>query len=98
MSDAITANGGVPAVIAVAVAVKVEVALEKRQAESVAAEVLLKPLSGDTPELWLYRDRTAAMLRRYGRLSVEVGRLPSLLGREFFRTGVTSYRVGTFED
>jgi hypothetical protein len=29
---------------------------------------------------------------------VEVGRLPSLLGREFVRTRVTSYRAGTFED
>ena len=38
------------------------------------------------------------MLRRYHRLSVEVGRLPSLLGREFFRTRVTSYHAGTFED
>jgi hypothetical protein len=36
-------------------------------------------------DLWLYRDRTVA-------------RLPSLLGREFFRTRVSSYRVGTFED
>ena len=50
------------------------------------------------PDLWLYRDRTAAMLRRYFRCSIEVGRLPSLLGREFFRTRVTCYRVGTFED
>ena len=39
-----------------------------------------------------------ALLKRYMRLSVEVGRLPSLLGREFFRTRVTSYHVGTFED
>ena len=38
------------------------------------------------------------LLRRYLRLSVEVGRLPSLLGREFFRTRVTSYQVTTFED
>jgi len=53
---------------------------------------------GDDPDLWLYRDRTIAMLRRYARLSVEVGRLPSLLGREFFRTHVTSYSVSTFED
>ena len=29
---------------------------------------------------------------------MEVGRLPSLLGREFFRTRVTSYHVSTFED
>ena len=50
------------------------------------------------PELWLYRERTIALLKRYLRMSVEVGRLPSLLGREFFRSKVTSYRVGTFED
>ena len=53
---------------------------------------------GDDSDLWLYRDRTVGLLRRYMRLSVEVGRLPSLLGREFFRTRVTSYRVSTFED
>jgi hypothetical protein len=29
---------------------------------------------------------------------VEVGRIPSLLGREFFRTQVTSYHMSTFED
>ena len=50
------------------------------------------------PDLWLYRDRTSAILRRYLRLSVEVGRLPALLGREFFRTRVTSYHTQTFED
>jgi predicted DNA-binding protein (UPF0251 family) len=49
-------------------------------------------------DLWLYRDRTIGMLRRYLRFSIEVGRLPSLLGREFFRTRVTSYTVSTFED
>lgn len=54
--------------------------------------------SGRDPDLWLYRERTLGMLRRYQRLSVEVGRLPSLLGREFFRTRVTSYHAGTFED
>ncbi|HYK50131.1 MAG TPA: hypothetical protein VEU94_10435 [Terriglobales bacterium] len=56
------------------------------------------PTSGTDPDLWLYRERTMGMLRRYLRLSVEVGRLPSLLGREFFRTRVTSYHAGTFED
>lgn len=50
------------------------------------------------PDLWLYRDRTVALLRRYMRLSIEVGRMPSLLGREFFRTRVTSYGSSTFED
>jgi DNA-directed RNA polymerase specialized sigma24 family protein len=53
---------------------------------------------GADPDLWLYRDRTIALLRRYMRLAVEVGRLPSILGREFFRTRVTSYHTQTFED
>ena len=50
------------------------------------------------PDLWLYRDRTSGLLRRYLRLAVEVGRLPALLGREFFRTKVTSYHTQSFED
>jgi hypothetical protein len=50
------------------------------------------------PDLWLYRGRTAAMLRRYMRYSVETGRLPSIVGREFFRAKVTSYTATTFED
>jgi len=54
--------------------------------------------SGHDPDLWLYRERTMGILRRYQRLSIESGRLPSLLGREFFRTQVTTYHAGTFED
>jgi hypothetical protein len=46
----------------------------------------------------IYRARTVAMLRRYMQYSIETGRLPSLLGREFFRAKVTSYTVVTFED
>jgi len=46
----------------------------------------------------IYRGRTVAMLRRYMRYSIETGRLPSLLGREFFRSKFTSYTVVTFED
>ena len=49
-------------------------------------------------DLRLYRDRTRAILRRYFRMSIELGRLPSLVGREFFRARVTSYRLHTFED
>jgi hypothetical protein len=50
------------------------------------------------PDLWMYRDRTIALLRRYMRYSLEAGRLPSVLGSEFFRTRVTSYSSTTFED
>lgn len=53
---------------------------------------------GANPNVWLYRERTAALLRRYLRISIEVGRLPSLLGRELFRSKVTSYRMSSFED
>lgn len=53
---------------------------------------------GHDPDLWLYRDRTLGLLRRYQRLSVQSGRLPSLLSRELFRTRVTSYRTTTLED
>ncbi len=49
-------------------------------------------------DLWPYRSRTTALLRRYARASVEVGRLPSLLGGEIFRARVTSYSVKNFED
>jgi hypothetical protein len=51
-----------------------------------------------TPNLRAYRRRTVTMLRRYLRYSLETGRVPSLLGGEYFRTGVTSYGVATFED
>ena len=50
------------------------------------------------PDLWMYRSRTVALLRRYLRVSLETGRLPSLVGREFFRAKVTSYTATTFED
>jgi RNA polymerase sigma factor (sigma-70 family) len=49
-------------------------------------------------ELCLYRERTQGLLRRYLRLSLEAGRLPSVLGREFFRARATSYRLHSFED
>src|ERR1700694_2077699 len=63
------------------------------------AEPTPSVLFGETEmELWPYRRRTIALLRRYARASVEVGRLPSLLGREFFRTRVTSYTMRNFED
>ncbi len=57
-----------------------------------------EPALDRNPDLWLYRNRTAALLRRYLRVSLETGRLPSLLGRDFFRAKVTSYRASTFED
>lgn len=50
------------------------------------------------PDLWFYRSQTVALLRRYARASVEVGRLPSMLGREFFRSRFSTYSKKNFED
>ncbi|HEX3570745.1 MAG TPA: hypothetical protein VHU44_07970 [Acidobacteriaceae bacterium] len=51
------------------------------------------------PQLAFYRKYTEGMLRRYMRMSLELGRVPSLLGRgEMFRAKVSSYRMESFED
>ena len=50
------------------------------------------------PEMAFYRKYTEGMLRRYLRLSMETGRVPSLIGREMFRGHVTNYRVHGFDD
>lgn len=46
----------------------------------------------------IYRSRTVGMLRRYMRYAMETGRLPSLVGREYFRSKITKYQMATFED
>ena len=69
------------------------------ESDGASAELPPSVVFGETEtDLWPYRRRTVALLRRYARASVEVGRLPSLLGREFFRSRVTSYTMRNFED
>jgi hypothetical protein len=46
----------------------------------------------------MYRAHAQGILQRYFRMSLELGRLPSLVGREMFRARVTSYRSASFED
>lgn len=50
------------------------------------------------PELAFYRKYTEAMLRRYMRLSLTVGRMPALLGHDAFRGKMSTYKVTSFED
>jgi len=57
-----------------------------------------EPAATRDPELALYRDRTVGMLQKYLRMSTELGHLPALIGREFFRAHVSHYRTHTFED
>jgi predicted DNA-binding protein (UPF0251 family) len=54
--------------------------------------------AGPKPELAFYRKYTEAMLRRYMRLSMSVGRMPALLGHDAFRGKMSTYRVTSFED
>ena len=49
-------------------------------------------------DLEQYRPRAISLLRKYFRMSIEIGRLPSLLGREFFRAKCTSFNTNSFED
>jgi hypothetical protein len=53
---------------------------------------------GSDPDIWLYRKKTTALLRRYMRWSLEAGRVPSVLGRELFRAKITAFTATTFED
>ena len=48
--------------------------------------------------LAVYRGQTTALLRRYFRLALDAGRLPSLLGREVFRARISSHHAPSFED
>ncbi len=50
------------------------------------------------PQVAFYRKYTEAMLQRYARMSMEAGKVPSLLGQEMFRGKVTNYKVDSFED
>ncbi len=54
--------------------------------------------STDTTNLFAYRPYTRALLRRYFRMAVDIGRLPSVLGGLCFRARVSSYKLHTFED
>ncbi len=50
------------------------------------------------PEMLCFRSQTLAIVRHFFELSCQVGRLPSLLGREFFRARVSHHSIPSFED
>jgi hypothetical protein len=57
-----------------------------------------QPLRSVPPNISIYRRYTEAILRRFICMSMEAGKVPSLLGREMFRGKVTNYRVSGFDD
>jgi len=50
------------------------------------------------PEMVCFRGQTLALVRHFFELSSQLGRLPSLLGREFFRARVSHHAVPSFEE
>jgi hypothetical protein len=49
-------------------------------------------------EVSIYRNHCIALLRRYFVMSIEVGRLPAILGRELFTTRAEDFHTHSFED
>src|SRR3954466_10209697 len=97
MRGAAIAPGGQPAGLLRGL---LEGAARDGRGQASGTETAMKTSACPAPkkELSAYHDRTIALLRRYFRMSLEIGRMPSILGREVFRARVTSYRVHTFED
>jgi hypothetical protein len=50
------------------------------------------------PEMVCYRGQTLALVRHFFEVSSQVGRVSSLLGREFFRSRVSHHAIPSFEE
>jgi RNA polymerase sigma factor (sigma-70 family) len=54
--------------------------------------------SDPRPEMLCFRGQTLALIRHYFEISSQVGRVSSLLGREFFRSRVSHHAIPSFEE
>ena len=59
-----------------------------------------QPVVVSTPAggIAFYRSRTELLLRRYMLVSLQTGRVPTLIGNYVFRGKASSYRMHSFED
>jgi hypothetical protein len=81
-------------------------AVAQRHRLSLAAEAQVAPPQAPAPvrpkprpQLAFYRKYTEGILRRYIRMSMQLGKVPCLLNRgELFRAKVSNYRMESFED
>ena len=67
---------------------------EARRAEPRPECLRSAPLSGAA----FYRKYTESLMRKYLRVSMDMGRLPSVLSKGVFRGRASSYRIRNFED
>jgi hypothetical protein len=59
-----------------------------------SANELLEP----RPEMVCFRGQTLALVRHFFEISSQVGRISSILGREFFRSRVSHHAIPSFEE
>lgn len=59
-----------------------------------------QPVEASAPAggIAFYRRRTELLLRRYMLVSLQTGRVPSVIGNSVFRGKATNYRMYNFED
>ena len=50
------------------------------------------------PDTLFFRAQTLAIVRHFFEISCQIGRLPSILGREFFRARVSHHAIPSFEE
>jgi len=50
------------------------------------------------PDAVFFRAQTLAIVRHFFEISCQIGRLPSILGREFFRAKVSHHAIPSFEE
>jgi hypothetical protein len=67
-------------------------------AESAKAQIRSAPIPVPADGIAFYRKRTELLLRRYMFVSLQTGRVPSLIGKSVFRGKASSYRMHNFED
>ncbi len=78
-----------------------------RQAAHKAKLLLVHPPNGNPitadgveprPEMLCFRGQSLALIRHFFEISSQVGRVSSLLGREFFRSRVSHHAIPSFEE
>ena len=80
-------------------AVAAEPALQPRVSEAApGAPAVVSGQGVPAAELGFYRKYTEALLRRYMQMSMEAGRVPSMMGREVLCGKASSYKIHGFDD
>lgn len=68
-----------------------------RMSDNCRARVL-EELQGARADALFFRAQTLGIVRHFYEIASQIGRLPSMLGREFFRAKVTHHVIPSFED